>query len=98
MIRDHIGTHANTARRGAVLQIEVRTLTSKFFGDGVIKQGICGGCRFGISGELLDALRSLTSLPNTDQPKHIESAAGEGIEFLIGDLIETMNMALVDPR
>jgi hypothetical protein len=82
---------------GTVAQVHVSCLAAQIFGNRVVEERISRGHGIRVAAELLDGLRGAAPLPDSDQPKRVESAARELCQFLVWYLVKFGDAAAILP-
>src|SRR6201999_2030564 len=54
-----------------------------------------GGYGVSVAAQALDGLRGDASLPKADEPQSVQAAAGEQGQLFVGNLVESVNVALI---
>ena len=97
VVGHHVAGQANSVPVGTVAQVHVSCLAAQIFGNRIVEERISRGHGIRVAAELLDGLRGAAPLPDSDQPKRVESAARELCQFLVWYLVKFGDAAAILP-
>ncbi len=91
MVGHHVGGQADAPPEAAFAQAVQGRPAAKFRGDLVIEKGVRRGRRLRIPAEALDLLACRAPLPDADEPEAVDAPPGDGVQLLVGHLVEARN-------
>ena len=95
VVRHHVRGKADSALPEPSPQIPERVPAAEVVGNFVVVERIGGGRRLGVSAHLLYRPGSLAPLPQSDEPQPREALVAQQIKFLVGNLVEAGDFAVV---
>ncbi len=98
VVGHHVARQANAVPRATVAQVAVGGLAAERFRYLVVVERIGAGHRVGIAAQVLNRLGRTRALPHADEPERVHAAAGEGSQFLVGNLVQRVDVAAVEAR